>query len=85
MIGLIKDSRLTDQSNLVIRKSTPDGIEVIYAMAQLKGGDWTMVIQQEAADAFSDLKQTQRIVLLFIFDRRPWHCRSEPVSFKTAC
>jgi two-component system NtrC family sensor kinase len=66
MIGLIKDSRLTDQSNLVIRKSTPDGIEVIYAMAQLKGGDWTMVIQQEAADAFSDLKQTQRIVLLFI-------------------
>jgi two-component system NtrC family sensor kinase len=42
MIGLIKDSRLTDQSNLVIRKSTPDGIEVIYAMAQLKGGDWTM-------------------------------------------
>jgi two-component system NtrC family sensor kinase len=66
MIGLIKDSRLTDQSNLVIRKSTPDGIEVIYAMAQLKGGDWTMVIQQEAADAFSDLKQTQRIVLLLI-------------------
>jgi two-component system NtrC family sensor kinase len=35
-------------------------------MAQLKGGDWTMIIQQEAADAFSDLKQTQRIVLLFI-------------------
>jgi len=66
MIGLIKDSRLTDQANLVTRKSTPDGIEVIYAMAQLKGGDWTMVIQQEAADAFSDLKQTQRIVLLFI-------------------
>jgi two-component system NtrC family sensor kinase len=25
-----------------------------------------MVIQQDAADAFSDLKQTQRIVLLFI-------------------
>jgi len=66
LIGLIKDSRLTDQANLVTRKSTPDGIEVIYAMAQLKGGDWTMVIQQEAADAFSDLKQTQRIVLLFI-------------------
>jgi hypothetical protein len=25
-----------------------------------------MVIQQDAADAFSDLKQTQRIVMLFI-------------------
>jgi two-component system NtrC family sensor kinase len=33
-------------------------------MAHLKGGDWIMVIQQDAADAFSDLKRTQRIVLL---------------------
>jgi two-component system NtrC family sensor kinase len=66
LIWFIKDRKLIDQSNLVTRKSTPDGIEVIYSMAPLKGGDWTMVIQQEAADAFSDLKQTQRIVLLFI-------------------
>jgi two-component system NtrC family sensor kinase len=35
-------------------------------MAPLKGGDWIMVIQQDAADAFSELKQTQRIVLLLI-------------------
>jgi two-component system NtrC family sensor kinase len=35
-------------------------------MAPLKGGDWIMTIQQDAADAFSDLKQTQRIVLFFI-------------------
>ncbi|MGD9310690.1 MAG: cache domain-containing protein, partial [Desulfosarcina sp.] len=67
LIGFFKDSRLTDQSNLVTRKSTPDGTEVIYAMAQIKGGEWTMVIQQEAADAFSDLQQTQRAVILIIF------------------
>jgi two-component system NtrC family sensor kinase len=36
-------------------------------MAQIKGGEWTMVIQQEAADAFSDLQQTQRAVILIIF------------------
>ncbi len=66
LIGLIEGSKLTDQSNLVTRKSTPGGIEVIYALAPLKGGDWTMVIQQDAGDAFSDLKRTQRIVLLII-------------------
>jgi two-component system NtrC family sensor kinase len=66
LIELIQGSNLSDQSNLVTRKNTPDGVEVIYAMAPLKGGDWTMVIQQDAADAFLDLKQTQRIVMLFI-------------------
>jgi two-component system NtrC family sensor kinase len=67
LIGLIEGSNLTDQSNLVTRKSTPDGNEVIYAMAPLKGGDWTMVIQQDTADAFSDLKQTQNAVIFIIF------------------
>ncbi len=66
LIGLFKGSGLTDQSSLVTRKSTIDGIETIYAMTTLKGGDWIMVIQQDAADAFSDLRQTQRIVLFFI-------------------
>ena len=43
MVGLIKDRRLTDQANLVTRKRTSDGIEVIYAMAPLKGviGPWS--------------------------------------------
>jgi two-component system NtrC family sensor kinase len=67
LIGLFKDNKLTDQSNLVTRKRTPDGIEVIYAMAPLKGGDWIMAIQQDVADAFSDLRQTQRAVIFIIF------------------
>ena len=66
LIGLFKGSGFTDQYSLVTRKSTIDGIETIYAMTTLKGGDWIMVIQQDAADAFSDLRQTQRIVLFFI-------------------
>ena len=61
-----KESGLTERSHLLTRKSSPDGIEVIYAMALLKGGDWIMTIQQDAADAFSDLRQTQRTVLFFI-------------------
>ena len=61
-----KENGLTERSHLLTRKSSPDGIEVIYAMALLKGGDWLMAIQQDAADAFSDLRQTQRTVLFFI-------------------
>ena len=61
-----KESGLTERSHLLTRKSSPDGIEVIYAMALLKGGDWIMAIQQDAADAFSDLRQTQKTVLFFI-------------------
>lgn len=61
-----KKSGLAERSYLLTRKSSPDEVEVISAMAPLKGGDWIMIIQQDAADAFSDLKQTQRIVLFFI-------------------
>ena len=66
LVGLFKDNGLANRSNMVTRKNTPDGNEVIYAMTTLKNGDWIMVIQQDASDAFSELKQTQRIVLLFI-------------------
>lgn len=61
-----KKSGLAERSYLLTRKSSPDEVEVISAMAPLKGGDWIMIIQQDAADAFSDLKKTQRIVLFFI-------------------
>jgi hypothetical protein len=44
-----------------------------------------MVIQQDAADAFSDLKQTQRIVLVLHSDWRPWHYRSEPDCLESPC
>jgi two-component system NtrC family sensor kinase len=62
----IKEIGLTKRSHLLTRKNSPNGIEVIYAMATLKGGDWIMVIQQDAFDAFSELQRTQRIVLLLI-------------------
>ncbi len=65
-VGLFEDSRIVNQSNTITRKITPGGNEIIYAMTTLKNGDWIMVIQQDASDAFSELKQTQKIVLLFI-------------------
>jgi two-component system NtrC family sensor kinase len=66
LIRIFEESGLNTQSNTVTRKIGPDGVEVIYAMAYLKDGDWIMVIQQDAADAFSEFKQTQGIVILFI-------------------
>ena len=65
-VGLFEDSRIVNQSNLITRKRTPGGNEIIYAMTTLKNGDWILVIQQDASDVFSELKKTQRIVLFFI-------------------
>ncbi|MDJ0783808.1 MAG: cache domain-containing protein [Desulfosarcinaceae bacterium] len=66
LMVFFKELGLAKQSHLVTQKRTPHGSEVIYALAPLRGGDWIMVIQQDAADAFSDFKKTQRIVLIFI-------------------
>ena len=67
LITVFKENRLAEQSTSISRKSSPHGTETIYAMAPLKGGDWTMMIQQDVADAFSDLRQTQRAVIFIIF------------------
>jgi len=66
LVGLFGNSKIVNQSNMITRKRTPGGNEIIYAMTTLKNGDWIMVIQQDASDAFAELKKTQRIVLLFI-------------------
>jgi len=67
LISVFKENGLAEQSTSISRKSSPHGIETIYAMAPLKGGDWIMVIQQDVADAFSDLRQTQKAVIFIIF------------------
>jgi len=67
LITVFKENRLAEQSTSISRKSSPHGTETIYAMAPLKGGDWIMMIQQDVADAFSDLRQTQRAVIFIIF------------------
>jgi two-component system NtrC family sensor kinase len=66
LVGLFESSSIVNQSNMITRKSAPGGNEIIYAMTTLKNGDWIMVIQQDASDAFSELKKTKKIVLLFI-------------------
>jgi two-component system NtrC family sensor kinase len=66
LVTFFKEKIISHQSHLVTRKNSPDGPEFIYAMAPLKGGDWIMVIQQEVSDAFADLRQTQKVVLLLI-------------------
>ena len=54
LVGLFENSRIVNQSNVITRKRTPGGNEIIYAMTTLKNGDWIMVIQQDASDAFQN-------------------------------
>jgi len=60
------------------KNKTRDGIHIvekksraernnIYVAAFLKNGDWLLIYQQDTADAFADLKRTQKIaVLIFL-------------------
>jgi two-component system NtrC family sensor kinase len=66
LIAHFKDMNLTDRSQLISRKKTQDGQEILYAIRSLKEGDWIMVLQQDAKDAFADLRNAQRIALLII-------------------
>jgi two-component system NtrC family sensor kinase len=67
LITVFKENGIAEQSTSISRKSSPHGTETLYAMAPLKGGDWIMVIQQDLEDVFSDLRQTQRVVIFIIF------------------
>ena len=66
IIALIKDVNLMERPQLISRKKAHDGQEVLYAITQLKKGDWIMVLQQDAQDAFADLRNTQNIAILII-------------------
>jgi two-component system NtrC family sensor kinase len=50
----------------IVEKTDPSGQKNIYVAAFLKNGDWLLVYQQRAYDAFSDLRRTQNIALVII-------------------
>lgn len=52
----------------IVEKEDGTGKKYIYVAAFLKNGDWLLVYQQDAEDAFSDLQRAQRsaIVLFFV-------------------
>ena len=49
-----------------VEKTDASGQKNIYVAAFLKNGDWLLVYQQRAYDAFSDLRRTQNIAFVII-------------------
>lgn len=50
----------------IVEKKDETGQNMIYVAAFLKQGDWLLVYQQRAYDAFSDLRRAQEIAFLII-------------------
>lgn len=50
----------------IVDKADTSGQKNIYVAAFLKNGDWLLVYQQRAYDAFSDLRRTQNIAVIII-------------------
>jgi two-component system NtrC family sensor kinase len=60
---LLKNGK--DADGVEITKRIDDnGTENIYASAFLKNGEWLLVYQQHASDAFKDIRHAQRIAIL---------------------
>lgn len=56
----------TKNNILITRRSDETGTDSLYAVGSLKNGDWLLIVKQQSADAFSDLKR-MRIIALIIF------------------
>ena len=50
----------------IIERRDGSGNENIYAAAFLKHGDWLLIYQQRASDAFSDFRKTRGVALIII-------------------
>jgi two-component system NtrC family sensor kinase len=51
----------------VVQTTDEAGRESLYVTAFLKNGDWMLVYQQDAADAFADLRRSITVALLVLF------------------
>lgn len=50
----------------IIERDDESGNRVIYVGALLKHGEWLLVYQQKASDAFSDLRRTLRVTIAIV-------------------
>jgi len=62
----LKDSKKFQDGVRIIEREDDSGNKVIYVAALLKHGDWLLVYQQRASDAFSDLKRTLRTTIAIV-------------------
>ena len=59
----LKNSKKFKGGVRIIERDDDSGNKVIYVAALLKHGDWLLVYQQNASDAFSDLRRTLRVTI----------------------
>ena len=59
----LKDSKKFQDGVRIIERDNDSGNKVIYVAALVKRGDWLLVYQQKASDAFSDLRSTFRVTI----------------------
>lgn len=50
----------------VINRKNAEGKEIIYAATPLKDNEWVLFMQQDAKEAYADLRRTQKIALVII-------------------
>lgn len=61
-----RECKTCNEGVCVMERDDEAGNSVIYVTALLKHGDWLLVYQQKAADAFSDLRKTIRLTVAII-------------------
>ncbi len=62
----LKDCKRCKEGVCTVERDDEAGNPVIYVSALLKHGDWILIYQQKAADAYSDLRKTLRATIAII-------------------
>ena len=65
-VGFLKNETKLQNEITLIEREDASGIDEIYVAAFLKGGQWLLVYQQRAADAFTDLRNAFSVTLAII-------------------
>ncbi len=65
-IDFLSDRNTTKDEIHVVERTDESGHKNIYVAASLKNGDWLLVYQQRASDAFSDFRRTLKVALIIM-------------------
>ncbi|MEA3438136.1 MAG: cache domain-containing protein, partial [Thermodesulfobacteriota bacterium] len=65
-IDFLSDRNTIKDDIHVVERTDESGHKNIYVAATLKNGDWLLVYQQRASDAFSDFRRTLRVALIIM-------------------
>ncbi len=65
-IDFLSDRNTTKDEIHVVERTDESGHKNIYVAASLKNGDWLLMYQQRASDAFSDFRRTLRVALIIM-------------------